>query len=448
MTPPVRFGTDGLRGRAGEPPLDRSTLSRVGAAVGIWLQHEGTPQKKVLLGHDGRASAGWMSTALAAGLSASDVACLDVGLTTTPALAFLTRTLPVHAGIMISASHNPATDNGVKLFDHRGGKLSDDAERTIESLVEEVGPTPVTTTSIKRRPELVEQYEQHLAEVFSDLDLGAVKIVVDGANGGGSELAPRVLRAFGAEVIAVACEPDGSNINAGVGALYPDRLTEVVQREGALLGICLDGDGDRGIYVDERGVVRDGDHVLAVLGRQLAQAGQLTGNTVVATVMSNLGLHKALARCGARVHTTPVGDRSVVQAMREHGYVLGGEQSGHIVFAGEGSFTGDGLFTALRLLSLPGVLDSGLHALCADFVQYPQTLLNVPVDHKPPLESLPRLQAAIARIEARLAGDGRVLLRYSGTENLCRVMIEGPSKSVVERCAEELAQVVRDELAR
>jgi phosphoglucosamine mutase len=448
MTSRARFGTDGLRGKAGEPPLDRATLGRVGSAIGIWLRGSGGARsKKVLLGHDGRASANWILRALAQGLSTVDVACADVGLTTTPALAFLVRTEPFAAGVMISASHNPAHDNGVKIFARGGGKLPDEAERLIEELVEEVGPAPMSDPPLRRRPKLLRRYEQHLAEVFATLDLSGTKIVIDGANGGGSELAPRILKEFGATVVEVACEPDGTNINAGVGALHADRLAPVVTSERAALGICLDGDGDRAIFVDEQGVVRDGDETLAVLGRHFAKGGRLASDTVVATVMSNLGLRRFLEDCGVQMVTTPVGDRHVVQAMREGGYVLGGEQSGHIVFAGSGHFTGDGLFTALQLLSVPGALEGSMSSLFADFVRYPQILLNVPVTRKPALESLPQVQAAVTRAEQALAGDGRVLLRYSGTENLCRVMVEGPEQKVIEQHARELAETVQRELS-
>lgn len=441
------FGTDGLRGRAGLPPLDPTTLRRVGAALGIWLQRGGPEKKRVLFGHDGRASAAWIRDALVEGLTATGASATDAGLLTTPALAYVTRTEPFVAGVMISASHNEAADNGVKIFDGQGAKLSDDAEREVERLTELGDFEPTGHARSKPRPDLLVRYEQFLGETFSHLDLSGMTVVVDGANGGGSVLAPTALRLFGAEVVPVACQPDGHNINDGVGALHPDNLVDAVLGHKALLGICLDGDGDRGIFVDDRGQVRDGDEVMTALSRHLKAAGGLPHDTVVATVMSNLGLAKALEPHGISIHQTPVGDRAVVQAMREGGFGLGGEQSGHIIFALDGHYAGDGLFTALELLSLATTRASGsTAALFEGFRRYPQILLNIEVSSKPDLDGLPAVQAAVKDVESKLADDGRVLLRYSGTENLCRVMVEGPEEGIVQAHAETIARAVRDAL--
>ena len=441
---PPQFGTDGLRGRAGEAPLDPETMRRVGAALGVLLQKTGIDPIRVVSGNDGRESAPWILEALAQGLVAAEVAVTDVGLCTTPALAFLCRTQPFSAGIMISASHNPAHDNGIKIFSHDGTKLADAEERELESLSCELRPERTGTPRLRPRHDLLRSYEDQFAELYPTLDLTGMKLCVDAAHGGGSGLAPTILRAFGAEVIEVACEPDGFNINDGVGALHPEFVRNAVREHGAHLGICLDGDGDRGIFVDETGTVRDGDDQLCLFGMHMHQNGDLPHATVAATVMSNLGLHRALSSAGIKVHVTPVGDRNVVQAMRERGLALGGEQSGHILFAGDGKLTGDGVFTALRLLSLPGVRERGLAAAFASFRRFPQKLINVPVSKKPKFAEVPALAARMAEVERILGNDGRLLLRYSGTEPLCRVMIEAADGALVERLCRELADLVAE----
>lgn len=440
------FGTDGLRGRAGEPPMDPETMRRVGASLGVLLQKSGKEPVRVVCGNDGRESAPWILEALAQGLVAADVAVTDVGLCTTPALAFLSCTQPFAAGVMISASHNPAHDNGIKIFSHDGSKLSDEDERELESLCCELRPESHATPRLRPRPELLRSYEDRFAEIHPDLDLAGFRICVDAAHGGGSLLAPSILRAFGAEVIEIACEPDGFNINDGVGALHPEHVRAAVLAQKAHLGICLDGDGDRGIFVDETGVVRDGDDVLCLFGLRLKELGQLPGDAVVATVMSNLGLHRALQKRGIKVHVTPVGDRNVAMAMREHGYALGGEQSGHVLFDGAGRLMGDGLFTALQLLALPGVKERGFAQAFASFERFPQKLQNVRVSRKPRLQEVPRIAASMAAIEQELGDDGRLLLRYSGTEPLCRVMIEAREQATVDRLCAALAAVVEAEL--
>lgn len=440
---PPKFGTDGLRSRAGDPPMDPETLRRVGSALGVLLQRTGGEQKRVLVGNDGRESAPWILEALAQGLAAAEVTIGDLGLCTTPALALLTRSQQVDAGIMISASHNPAHDNGVKIFAADGSKLRDEDEAEIAELAVRLRPAEARTPRIRDRSDWLRHYEDALAARFPALDLGGRKVCVDAANGGGSQLAPRLLRAFGAEVVEVACEPDGFNINDGVGALHPEHLAKAVVEHGACLGVCLDGDGDRGIFVDERGQVRDGDDVLSLFGRALHARGGLPGDVVVATVMSNLGLHKALREVGVRVEVTPVGDRSVVQAMRALGAAVGGEQSGHILFA-DHDLIGDGLYTALRLLEQP--TPAGFAAAFAGFHRFPQRLINVPVRHKPKLDSVPAIAARVAAIERELGADGRLLLRYSGTEPKCRVMIEAADAAQTDRLCRDLADLVAREL--
>ncbi|MCC7064718.1 MAG: phosphoglucosamine mutase [Planctomycetes bacterium] len=442
---PPKFGTDGLRGRAGVPPMEPETLRRVGAALGVLLQRGGGEQRRVLIGNDGRESAPWILEALAQGLSAAEVSISDVGLCTTPALAYLVRTGPFDAGIMISASHNPAPDNGIKIFAEDGTKLRDEDEAEIAALAVELRPAELRTPRTKDRSDLLIQYEEHLAQQFPDLDLTGRKVCIDAANGGGSELAPSILRAFGAEVVEIACEPDGWNINADVGALHPEALAQAVREHGACLGICLDGDGDRGIFVDEQGTVRDGDDVMSLFGLDWQQKGQLPGNAIVATVMSNLGLHKTLAAAGVKVHVTPVGDRNVVLAMREHGCAVGGEQSGHILFA-DHDLTGDGLYTGLRLLALESARKHGMSNAFAAFHRFPQLLVNVPVARKPDLASVPAIAQKAAEIERLLGDNGRLLLRYSGTEPKCRVMIEAADAALTNRLCHELAAVVTAEL--
>lgn len=442
---PPKFGTDGLRGRAGEPPMDPETLRRVGAALGVLLQRHGDEQKRVLIGNDGRDSSIWILEALAQGLAAAEVSVSDVGLCTTPALAFLARTQNCDAAIMISASHNPADDNGIKIFTHDGTKLRDEDEAEIAELAIALRPAEVRTPRIRDRREWLQLYEEALAQSFPDLDLSGRRVCIDAANGGGAKLAPTILRAFGAEVIELACEPDGLNINEGVGALHPEHLVAHVREHGAHLGICLDGDGDRGIFVDELGNVRDGDDVLCLFGLAMHDSGELPHDTVVATVMSNLGLSRALQDRGVKLHTTPVGDRHVHAAMRELGAAIGGEQSGHILFA-DHHLVGDGLYTALRLLALDSAAEHGMAAAFAAFHRYPQRLINIPVTHKPDLLSIPTIAAKVAAVEARLGDQGRLLLRYSGTETKCRVMIESADAALTDSLCEELAAAIRLEI--
>ncbi|MFY9344455.1 MAG: phosphoglucosamine mutase [Planctomycetota bacterium] len=441
---PPKFGTDGLRARAGEPPMDPETLRRVGSALGVLLQRGGEAQKRVLVGNDGRDSAPWILEALAQGLAAAEVAVGDVGLCTTPALALLCRQQPVDAAIMISASHNPAADNGIKIFGHDGSKLRDEDEATLATLAAELRPAELRTPRVRDRSDLLADYEGAFAAAFPALDLTGRTVCIDAANGGGSQLAPRILRAFGAEVVELGCEPDGFNINDGCGALHPEALAAAVREHGAALGIALDGDGDRGIFVDELGTTRDGDDVLALFGARLRAAGTLPGNTVVATVMSNLGLHKALAAAGVKVEVTPVGDRNVWLAMKKLGAAIGGEQSGHILFA-DHSLIGDGLYTGIRLLA--AVPEGPLSAAFAAFRRYPQQLLNVRVARQPKLDSVPAIANKVAEVERMLGSEGRLLLRYSGTEPKCRVMIEAADAALCERLCRELADVVARELS-
>lgn len=441
---PIEFGTDGLRGRAGEAPIEPETLRRVGAALGVLLQREGDgSQRRVLLGDDGRESAPWIQDALVQGLMGAEVSAASVGVVTTPALALLTARGPYAAGVMISASHNPSHDNGVKIFDADGQKLLDDDERELERLANALTPDAPGEPRVRAVDKLVLQYEELLGQRFEHLDLTGKKVCVDAANGGGAAIAPRVLRMFGAEVVEVGCEPDGFNINEDVGALHPARLAPVVREHGACMGICLDGDGDRGIFLDETGQVHDGDAVMTFFGARMHRAGRLPGGAVAATVMSNLGMHRALRDAGVQVHATPVGDRHVVAAMKERGFALGGEQSGHTLFL-DHDLVGDGLYTGLRILDALG--DDAMSEAFAAFERFPQKLVNVAVREKPDLATVPAVASLQRAIEEQLGDDGRLLLRYSGTEPKCRVMIEAKDRALCDRLCDELAAVIRAEL--
>jgi phosphoglucosamine mutase len=443
------FGTDGIRDRAGQGWLVPGRLVAIGRSLGRVLRaHDmlpGAGPHEILIGHDGRQSAAMIRESLAVGLAAADIQSVDLGLCTTPALAWITRHTHHVAGIMISASHNPAEDNGVKFFGVTGEKLPDELEEELEGRLHAEGEDPRgAATTLRADPALLTTYAQHLVRTrFRELRLAGRRIALDCANGGGSGLVPELFRALGAEVHALHSSPDGTNINRGCGALHPEVLAKAVAAQRCELGLCLDGDGDRAILVDERGQVVDGDGILTAMGLGLLQQGRLPGDTVVATVMSNLGLERALERGGARVLRTAVGDRAVVKAMHEGGFELGGEQSGHILFGTEHHHIGDGVFTGLRVLEEMARTGKSLSTLVSAFVRFPQVLVNVKVSHKPPLESLPEVQAAMADAGRELGRDGRLVVRYSGTENLCRVMVEGDTKERIDRLSARIAGAIR-----
>lgn len=432
------FGTDGLRGRAGIAPMDPETMRRVAAALGLWLQRQGPEQKRVVIGNDGRDSANWILECLAQGLWCTEASVTDVGLCTTPSLAYLASTAPFAAGVMISASHNAATDNGIKIFDSKGDKLAPEAECEIGQLTSDLDLEGSRHSRIKDGSHLLDQYGHQLASRFHDLDLSGATIVVDAANGGGSELVPQILRDLGADVVTHACEPDGDNINHQCGALHPTGIIDLVKASAAVLGICLDGDGDRGIFVDDRGVVHDGDDLILTLAPHFHSCGRLPGDTAVTTVMSNLALRREMQSFGLALVMTPVGDRHVTARMRAEGFGLGAEQSGHVIIAQEGPWGGDGLAIALELLALPGTLTQGSSSVLRSFERYPQVLTNVAITSKPNLETIPGLAPLQQEIETQLAGEGRVFLRYSGTENLCRVLVEGPDQAFVQDAADRI----------
>ena len=439
------FGTDGIRGVAGEYPLDPGTVFAFGVALG----HDATAaqaQPEILIGADTRESGRWIAELVAGGLESCGARVRYAGVITTPGVAYLTRTGPFLAGVMISASHNPYQDNGIKVFGHSGFKLPDEEEHAIEQeifRIREHGVEP-RAAALTVDESLDRAYIDFLASTVSTR-LDGVKLVLDCGNGASYRLAPELFRRLGAEVVAISTEPDGRNINLNCGALHLEALQRAVVANGAVYGAAFDGDADRAIFVSRDGRVINGDGVLLAAGRALKQAGRLTGDIVVATVMSNLGLEKAFEREAIRMVRTPVGDKYVLEEMVRLGAALGGEQSGHVIFR-EFATTGDGILTALRLFEIAARAGTGLDELTADLQVYPQKLVNIRVREKKGLLELPAVAREIRSVEDEFAGSGRVLVRFSGTEPLARVMVEGPDLEQVERCSQRIAEAIRREM--
>jgi phosphoglucosamine mutase len=437
------FGTDGIRGTAGESPLDRTTMFAVGVALGQWIgTHHLNPE--VVLGMDTRESGPWIAEHVAGGLIQSGVRARNAGLITTPGLAYVARTGPFAAGVMISASHNPYQDNGVKIFDHSGFKLPDQQEDVLEghlfawtSLGKPAAPQKLTVDEGLDRA-----YMQHLAGTLPG-GLSGMKIVVDAANGAATYLGPAVFEGLGAQVDCFHCAPDGKNINLDCGALHVETLRQRVLETGATLGVAFDGDADRAMFVSHSGKIVDGDGVLLLAACRLQSTRGL--KEVVSTVMSNLGLERALSRHGIGMVRTPVGDKYVLEEMIKRDALLGGEQSGHIIFREFGT-TGDGLLTALRVCEAMRTSGRDLDELTAELEVYPQLLVNVRVKERRPLEDMAAVRAEIRRMEAEFGDTGRVVVRFSGTEPLARVMVEGPKLDRVEHFAESIAAAIRSEL--
>ncbi|HVF58701.1 MAG TPA: phosphoglucosamine mutase [Thermoanaerobaculia bacterium] len=441
------FGTDGIRAPFGEPPLDRTTVTGVGRTLAATLHDEGR-EPTVVLGGDTRESTPALCRWLASGLAAGGVATLYGGVVPTPGVAYLARRRGAGAGIVVSASHNPYPDNGIKLIDGDGFKWSEAAEAALEERLKDwLGKEGrAAQPPLAEDPGLREEYLAHLAEsVPGDRPLAGLAVVLDAANGATSAYAEEAFARLGARTTLLHAAPDGRNVNAGCGSTAPAEMAAAVPAAGADFGAAFDGDGDRCILADETGAVRDGDAILYLWGTALAARGELEPRKVVATSMSNLGLERALAREGIELLRTGVGDRLVVEAMRREGIRLGGEQSGHVVETSLAT-TGDGLLTALQMARL--VRESGqlLSELLAGFRRYPQVLLNVPVARKPDLAALPRVAAAVRAAEETLGADGRLVLRYSGTEPLARVMIEGPEQTAIDALAGEIAGAIQAEL--
>ena len=441
------FGTDGVRGVANLEPMTSEIAMQLGrAAAHIFMRRAGRHQ--VVIGKDTRLSGYMLESALTAGICSMGVDVLLVGPMPTPAIAFLTRSLRADAGVVISASHNPYQDNGIKFFSNEGFKLPDELEARIEQLIisDEIKHLRPTADAIGKAYRIGDAEGRYIEFVKrslpKDLDLQGIKLVVDCANGAAYKVAPAVLRELGADIEVIASTPDGMNINDGCGAVHPERLQEAVRRHNAHLGIALDGDADRAIFVCEQGKIIDGDHVMAALGLDLQAQGQLACQTVVGTVMSNFGLELAMKKAGIQLMRTPVGDRYLMERMLAEGYNFGGEQSGHFIFLDHNT-TGDGLISALQILSLMKRTRKPLSELAKAMTAVPQILLNVRVKHKPDLNQIPDIQQAIKAAETTLNGSGRVLVRYSGTEALLRIMVEGERDSTIREMANHLAEIVR-----
>jgi phosphoglucosamine mutase len=439
------FGTDGIRGVAGEYPLDPATVFAFGVALGDDAT-AAQAQPEILIGADTRESGQWIAELVAGGLESCGAKVRYAGVITTPGVAYLTRNGPFLAGVMISASHNPYRDNGIKVFGHSGFKLPDAEEQAIEQeifRIRENGLEPVPAR-LTVDEALDRRYLDYLVSTISTRFDG-MKVVLDCGNGASYRLAPELFRRLGAEVAAICIAPDGRNINLNCGALHLETLQQAVVDHGADFGAAFDGDADRCIFVSSSGRVINGDGVLLAAGRALKQAGHLPGDTVVATVMSNLGLEKALEREGIRMLRTPVGDKYVLEEMVRLGASLGGEQSGHVIFR-DFATTGDGLLTAVRVFEIAKRAGAGLDELTADLQVYPQKLVNIRVREKKGLLEIPAVAQEIRLVEEEFAGSGRVLVRFSGTEPLARVMVEGPDPDQVERCSDRIAEAIRREM--
>lgn len=437
------FGTDGVRGIANRELTPELAL-KLGRA-GAYVLSRGNPGARMVVGCDTRLSCDMLEAALAAGICSAGVDVLKVGVMPTPAVAYLTRELGAVGGVVISASHNPMEDNGIKFFGANGYKLPDEMEEEIERLVYSLDSIPLPVgEGIGRVHQVYEAVERYVAFLKGTVscELKGLKVVVDCANGAASQVAPRVLRELGAEVVSIFSSPDGANINAGCGSTHPEKLQEAVVRHGAHLGLAHDGDADRVVAVDHLGNLVDGDQIMVILGRYLKEHGRLARNTVVVTVMSNLGLDLALQESGIRVLRTKVGDRYVLEELLRCGANFGGEQSGHIVML-DYTTTGDGILTALQLLQVVKEKGASLQELAAQMEKFPQVLKNVPVADKEKVMSSPALAEAIARQQERLGGQGRILVRPSGTEPLIRVMVEARDKDCLHAVVDELVNVIR-----
>jgi phosphoglucosamine mutase len=442
------FGTDGIRAVAGQPPLDATTVYAIGLALAHTLA-AATPSPRILLGMDTRESSDWIAATLTAGLTGGGASVESAGVITTPAVAFLTHTHSFAAGVVISASHNPWQDNGIKLFGPDGYKLPDAVELAIEEeIFRQLGVLTMTPQQIVPPPVNESdraEYVRFLLAAVPGLSLDGRRIVIDCANGAASSVAPQLFADLGGEVIITHASPDGRNINEACGALHPEIVAAQVKHHRASMGITFDGDADRALFADENGCVVNGDAVLLLAGRDLQARGLLTNSTVVATTMSNMGLEAALKRSGIQMLRAAVGDKYVLEQMIATGAALGGEQSGHIIFTGR-STTGDGLLTALLLLDIVHRSGRSLAELVADLRVFPQVIVNVKVREKKPLEGIPTVAAAIRAAETELADSGRVVIRYSGTEALARVMIEAESEPLMRHHADTIAAAIRTEL--
>ena len=439
------FGTDGIRGVAGMWPLDPPTIGRVGTALVRALDLD--RPARILVGRDTRESGEWIERELARGLTAAGADVVSAGVVPTPAVAYLAGSLDVDLGVVLSASHNPHRDNGIKVFSGRGEKFGEAEQARVEQLVADTGWTVGSSNAgVTTDASLVNAYLDHVQKLMPSAGpLAGARLALDMANGATTTTAPQLFERLGFDVVPLGNHPDGRNINLACGSTHPANVAAATVSGRCRLGAAFDGDGDRVILVDARGQVVDGDAVLLILALAYHAAGRLNGNTVVATVMSNIGLELALAERGIRLVRTPVGDRHVMDEMSRGRYVLGGEQSGHIILS-EHLPTGDGVATLLAILRVMAETGRELADLADQLTTFPQTLINVRVRTKTPVEDVPEIAAAMARVTSALDGRGRLLVRYSGTEPLLRVMIEGEDQASVQMWAEEIAEAARTTL--
>ncbi|MGE0171225.1 MAG: phosphoglucosamine mutase [Oligoflexales bacterium] len=444
------FGTDGIRGMANRHPMSPNFVLPLGQAIGIYFK-KAYPHPRILIGKDTRLSGYMLEQALAAGICSVGVDVFFLGPLPTPGIAYLTRGMRACAGIVISASHNPFFDNGIKIFSANGYKLPDEVEDQLEAIVRkkpafEEYPTHKNIGRATRIEDAIGQYAVFLKEQFpKHLTLEDKRIVIDCANGAAYRVAPKVFEELGADLFSLGVEPNGNNINENCGALNPERVRESVHTYKADIGLAFDGDADRLVVVDEKGEILDGDQLLAICANFLNSKGRLKQKGVVATVMSNMGLDVAMKRSGIKVVRTQVGDRYVVDEMRKGDYNLGGEQSGHLIFK-DCSTTGDGILAALQLLEICQETGKTVSELKKCLELFPQVLKNVEVKKKIPFSELPSLEKEVLLCEKKLDGRGRVLIRYSGTENLARIMVEGEDLANIEEMAGNLAEIVKKEL--
>ena len=438
------FGTDGVRGKAGEDPLDRATVRRLGAALARALR-DGDGTVRFLAGRDTRESGGWIERELAFGIRSQGGILTSAGVIPTPAIAYLTPRMGYTAGVVISASHNPFEDNGIKVFSGAGEKFTEILERRVEGIVaDDSWAVPAGDAGAVEEVDYRSAYVGHLLEILPPpLRRGELRVVIDCANGATTTVAPRVFDELQIEALCIGCEPDGRNINLRCGSTAPDALAQAVVSGKYDLGIAYDGDGDRAILVNARGRIVDGDAVMLMCAKQMKTEGRLKGDAIVATVMSNIGLEIALREAGIGLVRCQVGDKYVMEEMLRRGLVLGGEQSGHVIFS-DYLFTGDGLATSLNVLRTMAASRRSLADLASDLTTYPQVLMNLRVHQKVDLKTIPGIASVIERVEQRLAGQGRLLVRYSGTEPLLRVMLEGRNEAEIRELGQEIIDAVRE----
>ncbi len=443
------FGTDGVRGIANVAPMTAEMVLEIGRATAyVCKEHQKTQRHRIVIGKDTRVSGYMLESALTAGICSMGVDVYLLGPLPTPGIAFITQSMRADAGLVLSASHNPYQDNGIKIFSRTGYKLPDNEEDEIEQLItsgaiKDVRPTAKEIGKAQRIDDAIGRYIVFCKNTFPDqVTLEGLKIVLDCANGATYKVAPIIFTELGAEVTAIHNKPDGVNINDDCGSQHTADLRRKVKETGADIGLAFDGDGDRLIAVDERGEELTGDHIMAICAKWYKDMGMLQNNRVIATVMSNFGFHEAMKHHDIEVGVASVGDRYVLEMMKEQGAVIGGEASGHLIFANHHT-TGDGIIAALQLLAVMRSSDSSLSELAGIMRMFPQKLINLEVKSKPPIEDIPELVAAIDKAEKELAGAGRVLIRYSGTQSMCRVMVEGADAAMTERLANGLADTVR-----